>query len=85
MVKIELRIPSKVEEIPAEYQKKLFLRGAAFWAVVVGLCAETIERARRKGDLEFIRVGDRALHSAAHIERWLQAREQNTKRVKDIA
>jgi hypothetical protein len=52
------------------------LRSEKFWADRLDVCATTLARARRRGELSYCRVGDRVLYSDAHIAEWLKRVER---------
>jgi hypothetical protein len=62
-----------------ETNEPMFLRGRAFWAERLDLCAVTLLRAYKRGDLEGYRVGDRVLHSPEQIQDWVRGRAENRK------
>lgn len=55
------------------------LRSRQYWAERLGICAATLARASRRGELSVVRIGDRALHSPAQIESWLASRTSATR------
>jgi hypothetical protein len=52
------------------------LKGEKFRAAELGLHPITLARARAKGELGFIRLGDRVLYGDEHITAWLQRNER---------
>lgn len=52
------------------------LRSEKFWAEHLDVCATTLARARRRGDLSFTRVGDRVLYSEVQIADWIKRQER---------
>lgn len=52
------------------------LKSEQFRAAEIGVHRHTLLRARSRGELAFVRIGDRVLYSAEHIAAWLVRNEQ---------
>jgi hypothetical protein len=49
-------------------------------AFELGISQKTMQRARVRGELSFVRLGDRVLYSDAHIREWLSKHERRATR-----
>lgn len=52
------------------------LKSERYRATEIGVHRHTLLRARSRGELAFVRIGDRILYAAEHIADWLARNEQ---------
>jgi hypothetical protein len=55
-------------------------KGERFRAAEIGVHPITLARARGRGELAFVRLGDRVLYSHEHIAEWLERNERRARR-----
>jgi hypothetical protein len=56
------------------------LHSRHYWAKRLDVCEATLARAAKAGRLSYVRLGDRILHSARHIDEWLARNERQAGR-----
>ncbi len=57
----------------------LGLKSEQFRAAELGIHRITLQRARKAGELGFVRIGDRPMYSHEHIVAWLERNEHQAR------
>lgn len=56
------------------------LKPETYWAEQLNVCSATLARARKRGEIAFVRIGDRVLYSPEHIAQWIRSRTVTPKK-----